>query len=241
MGRRSGAAALLPLMILLGSLEGCAAPRAMTAPKEERRARVGLLLDVAESITARSSLELVDGGSGASLGGGSFESAIEGRAGLGLLMEVPLGPAWSLRTGVLAKRFRPHDIPGLGFEEAEQLEGLVAARVRARPRGGPRPWAELRVGWVPETRIQSTFDPGGALSTELDLRGDAYAKAGVAAGLEWPLQNRWRLEVGSGYDIPLGSADAETQLALAGLPPVVTRTTIEPRGWTFWIGLTWSP
>lgn len=233
--------------LAFGLLLACAAPSVPLGewtPEgsglAERGPRVGLLFDVAESISARSSLELLDG-SGASLGGGSFESAIEGRAGLGLLMEVPLGGAWSLRSGILAKRFRPQDIPGLGFEEAEQLEGQLAARVRARSRAGARPWAEVRLGWVPETRIRSTFDPGGALATELDLRGDSYGKAGVAAGLEWALQNRWRLEVGSGYDIPLGSADADTQLTLAGLPPVVTQTSIEPRGWTFWIGLTWSP
>lgn len=216
-------------------------------PSSTSGLRYAVLIDVGEFMEADSTLLLQDQGTGASLGGGSFESDIEGRMGLGLVVEAPLTEELALRTGVLAKRFLPRDIEGLSFGEAGQVEGLLALRLRRGALapggwlGGARPWGEARLGWVPETRVESVFAPGTPIATALDLEGDDYAKAGASIGLEWDLGNRWLFEVGGGYEMPLGSADAETVLALEGLPPVVTKTSIEPRGWTFWIGFTWCP
>ena len=132
------------------------------------------------------------------------------------------------------------DVPGLRFEEATQWEGQLGVRFRGEARSSAswRPWAEVRGGWVPKTKVDSIFGPG-TIDAALGIEGDSYAKLGIAAGVEWSLGNRWRIEAGSAYDAPLGAAEAESVVDI-GIP-AVTRTAIEPRGWTFWVGLSWSP
>ena len=233
--------------ILLLLSAGCASSPIAQEAEGPSRLRYAMLVDVGEFMEADSTLRLQNQDTGDALGGGAFRSDIEGRIGLGLVVEAPITEQVALRTGVLAKRFLPRDIEGLAFREADQLEGLLALRLRMRPMSngtwfdGARPWFEARLGWVPETRVESVFAPGTPIATALDLEGDDYAKAGASLGFEWDIGNRWLFEVGGGYERPLGSADADTVLALEGLPPVVTQTSIEPRGWTFWIGFTWCP
>ena len=197
--------------------------------------RYSVLLDVAESMAAETELGIV--GTDAS---GTFETSIEGRFGLGLLVEAPITPTVALRSGILTRTFRPVDVPGLRFEEATQWEGQLGVRFlgEARSSASWRPWAEVRGGWVPKTKVDSIFGPG-TIDAALGIEGDSYAKLGIAAGVEWSLGNRWRIEAGSAYDAPLGAAEAESVVDI-GIP-AVTRTAIEPRGWTFWVGLSWSP
>ena len=197
--------------------------------------RYSVLLDVAESMAAETELGIV--GTDAS---GTFETSIEGRFGLGLLVEAPITPTVALRSGILTRTFRPVDVPGLRFEEATQWEGQLGVRFRgeARSFASWRPWTEVRGGWVPKTKVDSIFGPG-TIDAALGIEGDSYAKLGIAAGVEWSLGNRWRIEAGSAYDAPLGAAEAESVVDI-GIP-AVTRTAIEPRGWTFWVGLSWSP
>jgi hypothetical protein len=82
-------------------------------------------------------------------------------------------------------------------------------------------------------------------NAEFTFEGSPYWNYGLSAGVQYELSPRVTLHVGGIYEWPLGPSEDVVDVPLTGkdgtvFPPVPTAISMEPEGWVFLGGLTWT-
>ena len=223
-----------PACLLVGA---CAGP---VGARQSPDVRPYMLLDIGESMHADSRLEIADVGPAGSF---DFESTIDGRWGLAAGVEFDVDENVDARVGWIDRRLRALDIEGLAFESMTQVEAMGALLWKPMGRetdfGGWVPHLEMRLGFVPRTRIPSVFGPGTA-DIPLNVDASSYWKWGLGAGLSRPMGSGLRFELGAIYEEAFDPAEADSVLEIGPNFEVGTHTEFSPRGWIFTGGFIWS-
>lgn len=184
-------------------------------------------------------------------GGGNITSLddgdIVGRFGLVLRGEYFVTDRVSILAGT---DYRAYDIEGLTpspeldteVDRIESLQYFLAVRTLFAPfasRPRLRPWAQLGVAWLPSVDVSFAVDLSeyGSDNLEIETDGKGYGVGHAGAGLLYHWRDRWVLEFGVLYEVPLNPLEADLGFDI-GPSHVPIDAEFEPSGFVGYCGIT---
>lgn len=190
-----------------------------------------------------------------------MEVGMLGKFGLILGRESYLTEEVSLVYGLDYRFLKPEKPVGVGgvdfsdyfaFGDVHYMEAFLGLRLSWDPLGNDRmrPYLLSKFAYVPSVKSPSTIlfgeQPGSFIqNAEFTFEGSPYWNYGVGAGIQYEISPRVTLHVGGIYEWPMDPSEDVVDVTATsndGSFDIIVPTAIsmEPEGWIFLGGLTWT-
>ena len=173
-----------------------------------------------------------------------------GRFGLAVRGELALSEELVAFAGV---DYRVYDIDGLNpiqdldvtVETVDSLQYTAGLRYYLEPfERAPRlrPWCEASLSYLPGVDVGFEVDLSsfGSSNLSIETESGGYWVGGLAGGVAYRWTDRWTLDLGAVYEVPLSRMDTDLTFEI-GTSEVPMFGKLRPRGIIGFFGLTWMP